>query len=192
MKYNLFSLLITTALALSNCSKTALPSPEPNPIDPIDTVQHVIELGKVSLKRDGQTWERPFMAKYFKNGDKDYFTIWTEFTDANLIKETFVIKDIPCKIGVFIPERGTNSTVGNGVPQTSIGWILDGDQVVGGLATDTLKLGNMITLIRYDSLNKIAEGTFSYFMVNSNSYPNELGLPNAMHITEGKFHLKLQ
>ena len=190
MKQPLFYLII---LAFAACSKPADIVLVPDPVDPpADTVQHIIGLGKVSLKRDGETWERPFMSKFFENGEADYFAIWTEFTDANLIKETFVIKDIPCRPGIYIPERGSNSSVGNGISQTSIGWVLDGDQVVGGLFTDTLKAGNIIEVLRYDSLKKIVEGTFSFHLINTYSTPNELGLPNAMHITEGKFHLKLQ
>lgn len=192
MKYRFLSVLISTALLLSACSKIATPGPEPDPVDPIDTVQHVIDLGKVSMKRDGQTWERPFMAKFIENGDADYFNFWTEFTDANRIKETFAIRDIPCRLGTYVPENGTNFSIGNSIPQIDIGWVLDGDQAVGLLLTDTLKIGNIIQVIRYDSLNKIVEGTFQFHLVNTYSTPNELGLPNAMHITEGRFHLKLQ
>lgn len=195
MKYLLLYFLIISALALSACSKTALPSSDPNPDpdpDPIDTVQHVIELGKVSMKRDGQPWEQPFMAKFFENGDKDYFTIWTEYAYSGLIKETFVIREIPCRPGSYTPERGSIFSIGDNIPEIDLGWVLDGDQVLGGLFTDTLKPDNVIEVLRYDSLNRIVEGTFKFHLINTYPTPNEIGLPNAMHVTDGKFHLKLE
>lgn len=175
-------------IAFTNCDKgSTLVAPSPTLPD---TTSHIITLGKVAMLRDGEEWEPECKAVLSSNAQ--YFTISTTSRYHNGIEESFYIGDIPCIIGKYPVERGGNSTWGNAIPQATMGWVLDGDQALGGLKADTTKMDNFVEVIRYDTSKQIAEGKFqiflkSIFSTNSGIY----ALPDSLSLTEGKFHLQL-
>lgn len=177
-------LLAILLLGLASCQKNELTPNDPDPVSP------VIELGKVFVKRDGQVWDRPFIARRFDHYHPTVFSIISKVNN-NGLEENFYLNDIPIVPGFYPMERGNNFTWGNLKPQANIGWWIV-DQVLGGIFTDTTHANNFVEMIRYDSVNQTVEGRFEVHLGDFWPSPNTWGLPDSMHLTEGKFYLKLE
>lgn len=180
-----FLCLISLCL-LAGCQKS-----EPVPNDP-DPIPPVIELGKVAMDRDGQPWTTEFTAHYYYFPEKASFGFITKNQYPNSIEETFIIKDVPCRAGLYPFERGTNFTQNNLIPQSNMSWLLDIDQSLGGMSADTTHHDNFVEVIRYDSREDIVEGKFQVYLKNHWASSPPLGLPDSVRLTNGRFHLKIE
>lgn len=183
------NLLLFAALLLAadGCQKSEPMSHEPDPVEPI------IELGKVAMDRDGQPWTAEFTAQYYYFPGTVSFGFSAKTTLSNGVIETCRIADILCEPGSYFIERGNNSTWGNSIPQANISWLLDGDQSLGGVSTDTTHYqANFVEVIRYDSITDIVEGRFQVYLTNHWASSPPLGLPDSVRLTNGRFHLKIE
>ena len=184
-------LLFAPLLCFFACTKDPA-GKDPVPPGPVDTVQHVIELGKVSVLRDSFPWSMSWKTT-LSNTYPPFFYLTAKKIYSYGLSETFSIGDIPLKIGKYKIEALNIGSEGNYVPDALIGWVLDGDQVLGGLNTDESDLNNFIEILRFDSLLNTVEGRFQVHLINDwgstngSIYP----LPDSMRLTDGKFYLKL-
>lgn len=194
MAKTVFGLAILCIIpCIFSCRKETV---QPNPVNPpsnVDTARHIIELGRVAVMRDSNAWIvnwnatiNPLRPESFYLNTKNY--------PAPGLSESLSFSDIPLKTGKYEIEIQKNSNEGNLIPSVSMGWVLDGDQVLGGLSTDTTKVDNYFEVIHYDSLAQTVEGRFEVFLINhwastnSSIYP----LPDSLALTQGKFYLKLK
>jgi len=165
---------------------------DPVPPDPVDTVQHVIELGKVAVLRDSLPWSTSWSTIFVPSSPPYFYLHGGKFISTGL-KETFAIGDIPCRKGKYMIEASTVYHERNYIPDATIFWILDGDQLLGSLETDTIDFNNFIEILHYDSLKQTVEGRFQIHLINYKSSTNGsiYPLPDSMRLTDGKFYLKL-
>lgn len=186
MRYLLF-LGLTSIFCF--CKKEHIPIIVP-PDPPIVIDTPIIELGKIYMLRNGQPWDFPLKTKKYTVNGVHCFGLSGRKTGSNGIEEYFGLVDIPYKYGKFSLEIDSTLNWGNSIPQSSMSWILDGDQGLGGLEVNTSKKNsNFIEVIRYDSVQNIAEGRFQVSLKNLSSHPLKFGLPDSLNITEGKFHV---
>ena len=184
-------LLFAPILCLFACAKDPA-GKDPVPPDPVDTLQHVIDLEKVSVLRDGKIWMPGGMAQTYPSVAMHFSIISTQIVYPGVV-ESFNLADIPLKTGKYRLERGVGTPLGNFIPQITIGWILDGDQLLGSLNADTTDMDNFVELLQYDSLKQTVEGRFQIHLINYKSSTNGsiYPLPDSMRLTDGKFYLKL-
>jgi hypothetical protein len=179
---NLNLLLICIFIFLSCKKESSVVEPPPP--------QYLIELGKVSMKRNGLLWEQTFNAYLNTNTQNEFSLDAIVRRGSSDVRENFIISDIPLSIGKYQFEEKTilyNSLV-NGL---SI-WVLDFDQVIGTLECTGENPNDFIEVVRYDSIARTVEGRFQMHLYHDGPPDLEWNLPDSLIITEGLFHLKLQ
>ncbi len=184
MKHLIFALAITLCYS---CSKGAPDEPiVPSP--PIDTISHIIELGKSSVLKNGTFWEASFYARYYF-GDKNRFFLHGDLFHSNALQEGFRLGDIPCKKGIYPVERQHYLRLNNSIPESSFYVSLDLDQYLNGYNVDTTLANQYVEILYYDSINHIVEGRFQTFLEGPTTWSF---LPDSIKMTEGKFHLTIK
>jgi len=175
------------ALTMS-CSKSkpeALVDPIPVDTIPVDTA--IIELGKVSVLKNGVPWNASFYARY-NTGDFGNFIFSGKATN-NSLDEGFHLYDIPSKKGIYLVERSMLWNHNNNIPNGGLGIVLDLDQLLNYYRVDSTRANQYFEILRYDSVTHIVEGRFQTFLEGPSDYPF---LPDSIALTEGKFHLKIE
>ncbi len=180
-------LIITLLLFSISCSKNKPEEPTDLPPTPIDTINHIIELGKVSVLRNGVLWNAAFKAFYNPIGSNQ-FSIRGN-SKENGFDHHFSIEDISSTVGVHPLERGNLWNLSNGIPDADYFIVLDGDQLLKTYRIDSTLNNQYVEILYYDSISHIVEGRFQTFLEGPNSWPM---FPDSMKMTEGKFHLKLK
>ncbi len=173
------------AFAITACQKSIEPV-EPEPAEPI------IELGKVDMDRDGQHWAADFSGYYSHSPEHLSFSFSSKNTLPNGIKEFIGIADVPSRAGKFKIAKTVNW--GDYLsPKARISWSVDGDQLLGMVSADsTYYNDNFVEVIRYDSIEDVVEGRFQGYLKKSLGTPAAFGLPEAVSLTNGRFHLKVE
>jgi hypothetical protein len=182
---------------LSACQKNSAPEVDP-PIDPIDTTivvvpidTHLIELGKVFVRKNGAIWNVPFRALKYHSDSAFLFT--GKYLYPNLVSQTLIVNDIPTKPGQYNLEFWPNGSnkYANQIPHGGFSMFYDSDQPVGLFYLDSLRTDHFIEVVRYDSVNHTVEGRFqAFFRIDSpTTFPN---VPDTISFTEGRFHLKIE
>jgi hypothetical protein len=184
MKYLTF--ICALFLGLTACSKNDTEAPTIDP-PPMDTVTHIIELGKTSVLSNGAPWNGTFSASYVPN-DKRQFSIRGE-VQLNGFDHGLLIRDISSKVGLQVVERSYYWNASNGIPQVVYLVSLDEDQLLNSYRVDTTRSNQFVEILRYDSINHIVEGRFQTFLEGPTTYTF---LPDSIAMTEGKFHLKIK
>lgn len=184
---NVIMCLLLLALCAA-CSKNKSEEPIGPPPPPIDTITHVIELGKVSVLKNGVSWEASFYAKYYPDNRSNFF-ISGKLAHANSLEEGFRLGDILCKKGVYPVERNHYLRLDNDVPESNFYFTLDGDQLLNGYNIDTTRANQYVEVLRYDSITHVVEGRFQTFLEGPTTWAF---LPDSIAMTEGKFHLKIK
>jgi len=190
MRLTLFFMLALVLFVA--CKKDAL-NPEPPPItnDP-----PIIELGKSSMLKDGQLWNIPLKATVYQpfNGVQTLRIGGRRYLSNGLVEESFSIRDVFPQKGKYFFTCSCNlqAIAIDGIPEVSVGWVVDKDQVAGSMAADTTKLGDYVEIIRYDAAQQTVEGRFQAHIKNKYSVPLPWNLPNEVFISEGKFNLKIE
>ncbi len=180
-------LIITLLLFSISCSKNNPEEPTGQPPTPIDTINHIIGLGKASVLRNGVLWNAAFKADYHTN-DKKRISIVGKLKQ-NGFDHSFSIDDISCTVGLHPLERWNLWNLSNGIPDADYFIVLDGDQLLNTYSIDSTLNNQYIEILYYDSINHIVEGRFQTFLEGPNSWSM---FPDSMKMTEGKFHLKLK
>ena len=182
--------LFISALVLFVACKKGEPAPEPI----IITEPPVIEFGKSSMLKDGQVWSIPLKATVYNafGGIQTLRIGGTRYLSNGLVEEKFSFLDVISQKGKYSLSCNCGAQPPDGVPDASIGWIVDKDQVAGGMIADTTKTGDYIEILRYDSVQQTVEGRFQAHMKNRYSVPLPWNLPNEVFISEGKFNLKIE
>lgn len=157
------------------------------PAPPVDTVTHIIALGKGSLLRNGTPWNASFSAYYYPN-NKSRFVLKAELKE-NGFDHTLKIGDVSADIGIQNIERPALGNGNNGIPNAYYFVILDLDQEINTFVTDTTRANQFVEILRYDSIKHVVEGRFQTFLEGPNTW---WFLPDSMALTEGRFHLKIQ
>ena len=193
MKNIIFIIALLSVLA--NCKKNQIPPTDlvDNPIDtvqtPIDTP--IIELGKVFVLKNGTPWDIPFKSIYYRTDT--LFQFHAKILYTNLVKESFFLRDIPCRAGIYPIEfypylAGFN----NAIPESAIAMTYEFDQPIGDFLVDTTRTDHFVEVIRYDSIEKTVEGRFQVFLGKKSTSVPFPGVPDSIFLTEGKFHLKIE
>ena len=183
---NLAKLLLLLTIVAA-CNKTTPEEPITPAPTPVDTIYHIIELGKASVLRNGIPWNADFYAEYYPN-DKTRFWI-TGQSMQNGYDHYLSLDDIRCKVGFQKFEQGTWQNGTNGIPETDYFVALDGDQLFKTYLIDTTRSNQFIEILHYDSIQHIVEGRFQAILGDK---PSWAFLPDSMKMTEGKFQLKLK
>lgn len=179
-------ILLTLISLLIGCTKEKQIDPvEPTP--PVDTTNHIIELGKGSLLRNGIPWNAAFSA-YYHFDNKSRLVLYAKLKE-NGFDHSLSIGDISATIGIQNMERPNFWNRNNGVPNSFYSVYLDLDQEINSYMTDSTRSNQFIEILRYDSVENIIEGRFQTFLEGPNTW---WFLPDSMAMTEGKFHLKIQ
>jgi len=177
------SMAIALLALVMSCSKS---KPEAL-VDPIPVDTAIIELGTVSVLKNGEPWNASFLAKYSPN-NKNRFRI-----KGNLIQNgydhIFYIDDISANEGLQPIERKNLWNAQNGVPDALWSVVLDLDQVLNFYRVDSTRANQFVEILCYDSVNHIVEGRFQTFLEGPSGYSF---LPDSVALTEGKFHLKIE
>lgn len=197
MRAFLFITAVLSTLCFQ-CKKEPQPEP-PSPVNPVDTTVvtpvHIIELGKVSMLKNGLAWNSNFEMGIEGAVQSFYFTGSKTF--SNGFRESFRIKDIPKQAGKFSYEfyPTETSVFPNEIPNSAFIIMYDGDQPAGDFLLDTLRNDHFIEVLRYDTVQQIAEGRFQVFLRRHDwggQGPLFPGIPDTISITGGKFHLQVK
>jgi hypothetical protein len=200
MKFTTICLLAMLMACLPTCKKNNHPIVDV-PEDPIDTIisppidSHIIELGKVSVLKNGGIWDVPFYAKY-SHLENTFLTTGKKLYE-NAVLQSFQLDDIPCVPGKYPFEfwPSPSSIFPNNIPQGSFGMLYDGDQGIGFYFLDTLRTDHFVEVLRYDSLTNIVEGRFQIFLKKNETggwVPSGISIPDSISMTEGKFRLEVK
>ena len=184
MKYLTF--ICALFLGLTACSKNDTETPIIDP-PPMDTLTHIIELGKTSVLSNGVPWNGIFSASYVPN-DRRRFYIRGNLS-LNGFDHRLSIGDISSKTGLQEVERGNLWNGSNGIPEVIYHVSLDQDQLLNFYLVDSTRSNQFVEILRYDSINHIVEGRFQTFLEGPTTYSF---LPDSIAMTEGKFHLKIK
>ena len=183
---------------LFQCKKNQQPTVDTpdEPVDtvhtPVDTVIHLIDLGKVSVFKNGILWDVPFQAWAQKNPD-GRFMLRGQMSYSNSISESFLIQDIPLRVGKYpIQFFPMLTNLNNKIPESVFVMMHEQDEPIGDFLVDTTRIDHYIELIRVDSNTQIVEGTFQVFLGKKAMTLQWPGVPDSLYLTEGKFHLKVQ
>ncbi len=153
MKYILFVALFIAAL-LPNCKKEHIIIKTPEPIDtivPIDTVQHIIDLGQSAVLKNGVLWNAPSpCGAFYEYLTKRRFSLKGRKTYANSgLTETAFIKDIPLVIGKHsITMTRSLSDFNNGIADAGY-TMANYDEGIGNFDPDTTRTDNFIEAVAY-------------------------------------------
>ena len=191
MKNIIFIIALLSVLA--NCKKNqSLIDIIGNPIDTVPTPIHtpIIELGKVSVLKNGDLWNVPFYARYYSANNR--FFLRGKILHSNLIGETFALDDIPCESGKYPVEFWTLQNRNNLIPEALLVMMYEFDQPIGDFLVDTTRTDHFVEVIRYDSIEKTVEGRFQVFLGKKPTSVPFPGVPDSIFLTEGKFHLKIE
>lgn len=184
-------LLLLPILYILACSKESHQSDPVTPL-PFDTIHHIVDIGKISVLRNEMNWTVNGTALSYSDFPHQ-FSIKSIQNIYPGVVESFYLADIPFLTGKYKVEKSANSSMGNSIPQLIIGWVLDHDQVLGSITTDTTDVNNFVEVIRFDSIQHTVEGRFQVHLINYTSSTNGsiYPLPDSLRLTDGKFYLKL-
>ncbi|MBL7807247.1 MAG: hypothetical protein JNN28_05520 [Saprospiraceae bacterium] len=181
-----FILFLFIGTLFLECTKEKSLDPVP-PVIPVDTVTHIIEFGKATVKRNGPLWKAAFSARYYSN-QKARFYLEAELNENNY-DHRFVISDISAIPGYQTIEGKKWGNGNNSIPNADYFVTLHLDALINSFQVDSTRSNQFIEILRYDSVQHIVEGRFQTFLEG----PNNLWfLQDTVSLTEGKFHLKIQ
>jgi hypothetical protein len=166
---------------------------------PIDTTQtppaHIIEFGKLSLKKNGYLWAPPPLVVPHYYGGSLRFSLLEDWSNSHAGVDEFAIADIPCSKGVY---RIQNFHVGSKsffTPEALYTTTIGGDEPNGNYTVDTDSTRhdhNFIEIINYNPADSTVEGRFQAYMFKDPlGPPPQTTIPDSVIITEGKFYLKI-
>jgi hypothetical protein len=178
-------LLLPVGLFIGCAKETPIDPVTPTP--PVDTITHVIPLGKGSLKRNGTPWNAAYMA-YYQLNDANYFNISAK-TKENGIDHVFRLVNLKTAPGTYPIESWENTTGGSKMTGASYYVSQDIDQVFNFYTVDSTRANQYVEILRFDPVEHIVEGHFQTFLAGPTTW---WFLPDSMAMTEGKFHLKVQ
>lgn len=112
----------------------------------------------------------------------------------SLITEYVSISDFFLKEGKYNFNCSCDSTflIANGSPKMTMFWMLDGDQQYGAAHIDTTYTGSYIEVLKYDSVQQTIEGRFEAHLKDREATGPNPYYPTEVHLTEGKFNLKIE
>jgi hypothetical protein len=169
------------------------PDTEVLPTDPVYTP--VIELGKISMKKNGVFEERTdFICKQLEEPPHTLF-IKKKNPDLIGLGEMFSIFDIPLQSGKYPVDPYYNGSYGDNISHGSYGLSYDGDIGIGLAVTNQSFVNDYVEVIRYDSVAGTIEGRFDFHMVfvfEIDPGWDFLNIPDTIHMSEGRFHLKIE
>lgn len=169
------------------CTKGVPDEPINPPPPPIDTISHIVELGKTSILGNGIPWNA-LLSAYYYTDDKSRFSLRGMVKQGGL-DHLFAMQDISSRKGLQTLERRIYWNASNGIPDAVYIISLDGDQMLNSYSVDTTIANQYIEILRYDSVTQIVEGRFQTFLEGPTTWSF---LPDTMKMTEGKFHLKIK
>ena len=189
MKYSLFLLFFLTVL-FPNCKKEQIIIKTPDPIDTIVPIEHIIDLGKGSVIKNGSNWVATNTATYHYHTKTRFFLV-AKNEYSNGLKETFAIQDILLQKGKQLIEYATSiGDLSNSVPNAAY-TMSAYDEGIGNFYPDTTRTGNFIEILRVDTMANEVEGRYQVFL-GKDSPSTIQGVPDSVFLTEGKFYLKLK
>jgi hypothetical protein len=145
---------------------------------------------------NGTEWQGQLKAGYFGefNGKKLIILSGNRTIPNSTFVESIIIKDILPQKGIYQYNCSCDSTaiILNGTPKILMGWIVDGDQVIGISEVDTAQTEGFIEVIKYDSINHTIEGRFEAYLKDRTATSPNPYYPINIHLTEGKFNLKIE
>jgi hypothetical protein len=168
-----------------SCTKTP-PAEDPIIPPPPPENEHIIELGKASVLRNGVPWNANFTAYY--HGTKSRFGIRGDLRISGF-DHGFKIYDIKGIKGPQKIEGLSYLNTSNSVPNSLYSVVLDGDQLINSYTVDTTLTTHFIEILHFDSVANIVEGRFQTTLEGPNTWSF---LPDTMKMTEGKFHLRIE
>jgi hypothetical protein len=181
--------ILLALLILVQCK----PDTEVVPTDPVYTP--VIELGKISMKKNGVFEEQ---TDYFcKQIEEPPHTLVIKKKNPDLISlgERLHIFDVPLQPGKYPFDALYNGPYGDNICYGSYGLSYDGDIHVGLAVTNQSFVNDYVEVVRYDSVAGTIEGRFDLHLVFLDEIDpgwDFLNIPDTIHMSEGRFHLKIE
>jgi hypothetical protein len=109
--------------------------------------------------------------------------------------EQLFILDIPLQSRKYPVDPLSNGSYGDNICYGSYGLSYDGDIGIGVAVTNQNFVNDYVEVIRYDSVAGTIEGRFDLHLVFVREIDpgwDFLNIPDTIHMSEGRFHLKIE